>query len=180
VRWNWQPVDGKNAVIVSAVARGSGAAQAGLRPGDRITAVDGDEVNNDELLPAAVLRAAKEITLTVAREKEESKDIHVPLGGQPVKLGLSWREDPAAPGAVFITRVVPYSPAARAGIRVLDRIYSVQGERFTNQDALLTRINALMEIEETPIHFQLETAGRLHDVDISLKLPTGTPGDASI
>ncbi len=180
VRWNWQTIDGKGAVVVSAVARGSSAEQAGLRAGDRITAVDGDEVKNDELLPAAVLRAAKEITLTVAREKEEPKDLHMPLGGQPVKLGLSWREDPATPGAVFVTRVVPYSPAARAGIRVLDRIYTVQGEHFTSQDALLTRINALMEKEETPIHFQLETAGRLHDVDISLKLPTGTPGDASI
>jgi hypothetical protein len=180
VRWNWQTVDGKGAVVVSAVSRGSAAERAGIRAGDRIEAVDGNEVKNDALLPAAVLRAATEVTLSIAREKEEPKDIHVPLGGQPVKLGLSWRADPAAPGAVFITRVVPYSPAARAGFRLLDRVYTVQGEPFADQDALLKRVNALIEHEEAPIHFQVESAGRLHDVDVSLKLPTGTPGDASI
>jgi S1-C subfamily serine protease len=126
------------------------------------------------------LRAEKEVTLSIARDKAGPQDIHVPLPGQPVKLGLSWREDPAAPGAVFITRVVPFSPAARAGFRLLDRIYTVQGEPFVDQEALLTRVNALLADEETPIHFQVESAGRLHDVDVNLKLPTGAPGDASL
>jgi len=180
VRWNWQVAEGKPSVVVSTVTRGSGAEQAGLRAGDRITAVDGDEIKTESLLPAAVLRASKEVTLTVAREKSEPQDIHVPLAGQQVKLGLSWREDSAAPGAVLITRVVPYSPAARAGVRLLDRIYTVQGEPFADQEALLKRVNSLLADESGPIHFQVETAGRLHDVDVSLKLPTAAPSDASL
>jgi hypothetical protein len=180
VRWNWQTGEGTPSVVVSAVTPGSAGYQAGVRTGDRITAVDGHEIKNVSLLPAAVLRADKEVTLSIGRDKAEPQDIHVPLPGQPVKLGMSWREDPAAPGAVFITRVVPFSPAARAGFRLLDRIYTVQGEPFVDQEALLTRVNALLADEETPIHFQVESAGRLHDVDVNLKLPTGAPGDASL
>jgi S1-C subfamily serine protease len=81
---------------------------------------------------------------------------------------------------VFITRVVPYSPAARAGIRLLDRICTVQGEPFADQESLLEKVDSLLAHEDNRIHFQLESAGRLHDVDVSLKLPTGAPGDASL
>jgi S1-C subfamily serine protease len=180
VRWDWQVVEGKPCYAITAVTRGSGAEKAGLRPGDRIMSVDSREVKNDALLPAAVLRDESEVLLTIGRGAEELKDIHVPLAGQAVKLGLSWREDSAAPGAVFITRVVPYSPAARAGLRVLDRIYSVRGETFASQEALLERVTALMADEQTPIHFEVETAGRIHPIDVDLKLPTGPSADASL
>jgi hypothetical protein len=189
LRWRWSQKDGEFTMIASGVTRGSAAEKAGIRIGDRILAVDGVAIENEALLPAAVLRAPTEITLDVLRadakaseEKGEAKpeSIRVALAGQPVKIGLSWREDPAAPGAVFITRVVPYSPAARAAILVHDRIYSIQGEPFADQDALLKRINALTDDEQTPIHLEIERAGRLGAVDIDLKLPSAPPADATL
>jgi hypothetical protein len=189
LRWRWQQREGEPVMTVSGVTRGSAADKAGLRVGDRLVAVDGAAIENESLLPAAVLRAPSEITLDVLRadakvseQDEEAKpeSIRVPLTGQPVKIGLSWREDPAAPGSVLITRVVPYSPAARAGARVHDRIYSIQGEPFADQDALLKRINELADDEQTPIHLEIERAGRLGAVDIDLKLPSAPPTDATL
>jgi hypothetical protein len=48
------------------------------------------------------------------------------------RLGVAWREDSAEPGSVFLTRVVPDTPAAVAGLAVGDRIYELNGQPFTN------------------------------------------------
>jgi len=184
LRWNWQEPGGENGdgprLVVSSVAPGAAADKAGLRHGDHITAVDGMPLAEETLLPAAVLRAASEVSLEVIRGDEEPQAIRVPLTGSPVKLGLAWREDAAAPGVVFITRVVPYSPADRAGIRVHDRIYAVEGEPFADQDALLQQIRALLDDEAESIQFEVESFGRVHAVDVDMRLPTGPAKDASL
>ncbi len=170
LRWDWQDRDGAPQMIVSKVTAGGAAEKAGLRPGDRIVSVDGAEVTNEALLPAAVLRARTEINLEIIRGTDEPQIIKTPLGGRPVELGISWREDAAAPGAVYVTRVVPYSPANRAGIRVHDRIYAVAGEPFADQDALFNRIQALLASGDA-IQLEVETSGRIRDVDVDLNLP---------
>ena len=69
--------------------------------------------SHEFLLAAAVLRAEQELTLDDrARRRRAAADVAVALDGAPTQLGLSWREDDAEPGAVFVTRVVPHSPAA--------------------------------------------------------------------
>ena len=67
-----------------------------------------------------------------------------PSWASPVHLGLSWREDPVEPQTVYVTRVVPHSPAARAGFQVNDRIYGVEGSSFTGRDELLNRVQTLL------------------------------------
>jgi C-terminal processing protease CtpA/Prc len=171
----WTPVKRTSdhepaAVNVDRVVIGSPAAKAGIVVGDQIIAVDGQETTDPLLLPAAVLRAEKEITLTVVRQGQ-SQELVVPLDGVPVELGISWREDDAEPGAVFITRVIPYSPAARAGLAVHDRIYALAGEPFADGEALLEGIQQLLAESAESIQLEVETAGGIRTVDVDMRLP---------
>ncbi len=179
--WDWadEEVAGPRMTIAT-IARGSAAEAAGLQVGDRIVAVDGMAINDEVHLPAAVLQAPETLTLAIARGDAEPVDVVVTLTGEPTKLGLSWREDNAEPGAVFITRVVPYSPAARAGMKVRDRIYSVSGEPFATSDALLARVQELLAADSAQLQFEVETAGRIRSVNVDLRLPTAGTGDATL
>ena len=151
-----------------------------MRSGDLVVAVDGQPIDDEFLLAAAVLRANGDVTLQVVRGDSAPKDVAVQLQGSPTQLGLSWREDDAEPGAVFVTRVVPYSPAARAGVKVHDRIYSVAGEPFATSDSLLARVQQLLTEDPAKLQFEVETAGRIRSVDIDLHLPTADAGDATL
>ncbi len=64
----------------------SPAAQAGLEPGDLITAVDGQAITSTEEFIAKVAEdsAGQTITLTVKRNGQ-TKQIKVTLGKQPAK-----------------------------------------------------------------------------------------------
>jgi C-terminal processing protease CtpA/Prc len=170
LRWEWRAVGDAPQMFVSAVARGSAADNAGLRVGDRLVAVDGTPIEVEALLPAAVLRAEAEVSIEIVRGNEEPQSVRVPLPGRPVALGIAWREDSAAPGSVYLTRILPYSPADRAGLRLFDRIYAINGERFADQDALLAKVQQNLG-EAKPIQFDVETRGRIHAVEIDLELP---------
>jgi hypothetical protein len=178
--WDWADDEPESRMTIVAVAPGSASAAAGLHVGDRIVAVDGMAINDEVLLPAAVLQAPETLTLSIVRGDAEPADVVVTLTGEPTKLGLSWREDDAEPGAVFITRVVPYSPAARAGVKVHDRIYSVAGEPFATSDVLLARVQELLAADPAKLQFEVETAGRIRAIDVDLRLPSEDAGDATL
>jgi S1-C subfamily serine protease len=165
---------------VTEVTSGSAADKAGIKVGDVITATDGQPLPVESYLPAAVLRAKESIKLEFVRGEEPPQTIDVALDGQPSSIGFSWRPDSASPGAVFVTRVIPYSPAARAKIGVHDRIYGVEGEPFADQDALLKRVRELIDGGSETITFEVETAGRLRPVEIDLRLPGADRDDPSL
>jgi hypothetical protein len=178
--WQWDLTGDAPALRVDRITPGSAAAAAGLQRGDVIAAIDGAPVDSEFLLAAMVLRAESQLTLSVVRGAEPATDVVVALRGAPTQLGLSWREDDAEPGAVFITRVVPHSPAARAGLRVHDRIYSLDGATFADSDDLLARIAEQLEANAASLDLEVETAGRRHAVHVDLRLPTPDDGDASL
>lgn len=165
---------------VTEVTAGSAADKAGIKVGDVIVAADGQPLPVESYLPAAVLRAPDSIKLEIMRGDEPPQAIDVPLDGQPSMVGFSWRPDSASPGAVFVTRVIPYSPAARAKIGVHDRIYGVEGEPFADQEALLKRVRELIDGGAETITFEVETAGRLRPVEIDLRLPGADREDSSL
>jgi hypothetical protein len=179
--WKWEaegetrdPVLGGGSACrlrISSITPDSPAAQAGLRVGDCLASIDGHAIMNEAMLPAAVLQAGAETTLEVVRADGSTETIRVVLAGEPTRLGLSWREDAAAPGAVFVTRVVPYSPADRAGIAVHDRIYSVDGQPFADKHALLEFVRSRLADDASTIRFEIETAGRLRPIEVDLRLP---------
>ena len=118
-------------LAVKAVQDDSPAAAAGIEPGDRLVAIDGDPVGDplllDERLRAGVGRTVK---LTLARDGGERRDVEV------TPRAVSWIEEsrwPASPVSVpalgvaiavdaLVADVDADGPAARAGIRPGERI----------------------------------------------------------
>jgi S1-C subfamily serine protease len=152
-----------------------------LAVGDRIIAVNDLPIEDPTMLETVALRSETILPLTVERSGVEEKlNLEVPLSGNPVQLGLSWREDPVEPQAVYITRVVPHSPAALAGFAVNDRIYSVEGNTFAGRDELLGRVQNLLAENAPLIRFEVESRGVIRQVEVPLT-PTHAPGsDATL
>lgn len=167
----WDPADERlgRGLRVTHVTAGSAAARAGVRPGDRILKFAGREVADGASFRSWVLAAQNPAVLEVARGGvEKPMELRVQLAGQPLRLGISWRLDDAEPGVVILARVVPDSPAARAGLRVNDRIYEVAGQSFSN-DAELRQLVSEPAVES--LELLTERQGRLQSVRLELPRP---------
>ncbi|HEX7447240.1 MAG TPA: M20/M25/M40 family metallo-hydrolase [Pirellulales bacterium] len=151
------------------VAAQSAAARAGIRPGDRILKFAGREVRDGKAFRSWVLAAPSPASIAIARGgASQPIELPVQLAGQPLRLGISWRVDDAEPGVVVLSRVVPDSPAAKAGLRVNDRLYEVAGQRFAN-DAEFRQLVAKPVIDS--LELLSERQGRLQTVRLELAVP---------
>lgn len=178
--WEYQP--GSNPyVLVSRCSHRSRAYQAGLRTGDRIVTVDSLPVTSEALLPAVALRSETEMSVTVQRSDPAGLvELEIPLAGGPVHLGLSWRDDQAEPNSIYVSRVVPYSPAHAAGIQLFDRIYALNGQPVSGQSDFLEKVREILVSDATSLQLQTETNGVLKEVVVSLELPSTTEVDATL
>lgn len=150
----WEELaQGERGVRINRVVPGGPAARAGLRPGDRITHINGVPVHDADafVLQVGSLPAAARVRLGVARQRE-SLDLGVELTKYRVRgkkiitaLAPAWRgmrvdyasvaEEPAHLGAgpvaiadgVLVTEVEAGSPAWRAGLRAGMFISHVEG-----------------------------------------------------
>jgi hypothetical protein len=170
VRWNRPAEDAPTRGLeLIEVTAGSAAEQAGLRPGDRLLRIGDREIGDQEQFITDVVTAAAPIVLTIERPGEaEPLELEVQLDGQPVRLGVNWRVDPADPGVVMFTRIVPGSPAARAGIAIRDRLYAVEGQPIADTSKLVERLTTL----PSPIEMLIERNGRLQSVRVDVPPPT--------
>jgi len=149
------------------VRPGSPAAVAGLRAGDRLFEINGQEIQNIDQFIALVWLAPEESSLAIERPGADPELLELPirLKGPPIRLGISWREDPAEPQTVMVNRVIHLSPADRGGLRVADRIYSVNGQRFADANALKQLLD---EIPGGPCEFEIERQGQISTVVVDL------------
>ena len=85
----------------------------------------------------------------------------LPDNGLPLRVGVTWRVDDAEPGAAILTRVVPGSPADRAGLKPEDRIYQVGGRDFADAE-----LGNLLKTLPGPIRLTVERNGQLGTVEI--------------
>jgi hypothetical protein len=160
VRWS----DKKSALpgleVVDVTPRGP-AAIAGLRIGDRLLELDGQAISDGEQFRQWILAAPSNVTFRIKRQGEdEPRELPVKLGGDPIRWGLTWREDDAEPGVLFLQRVIDNSPAAKAGLKVGDRIVSVNGQGFANQ----MEFDKFLDADELVL--QLEFEGITRDVPV--------------
>ena len=168
-------------VRIKKISRHSAAIAVGLRRGDRIVAVNGVPCTESLILPNLALQSDSAITLEIERSGTDMPlSITLPLQGKPIQLGLSWREDPAEPQSVYLTRVVPYSPADRAGLKLKDRILGLSGQPITSQDDLFGRIQNMLTSGVQEILFEVESRGTVRYVLVPLGLPTDIPADATL
>ncbi len=168
-------------VVVEQVPWNSMAMQAGLVVGDRIVGVQGESITSEAMLPAVALQSDQTVELQVERAGEDQPvSVVLSLVGSPTRLGLSWRTDAAEPQSVYVTRVVPYSPADLAGIKLYDRLYAFNGKPISGADELLVQVQTLLDAGAETLQFELESRGSLREIVLPLGPPTAPLGDATL
>lgn len=128
----WDPKDGGPGLLVARVWPGSAAETAGIRQGDRLLELGGRAVEPGEDVRSRVWEAGQDLLLSVKSPDREARKLTVKLPGNPVRVGVSWREDEGEPQSVLLVRVVAGSAADRAGLKVGDRIYAIEGKPFAD------------------------------------------------
>ena len=167
VRWDDRVTD---RIVVDHVEPDSPAARAGIQLKDELLEVAGQRLESRDHFRSCVLRAPARTVIRVRRESEpEPIDMVVSLAGKPVRVGLSWREDPAERGTVVITGVVAGSPADRAGLKPLDRVYRLNAQPLASNEQLLQTLAN----ETSPVELEIERVGRIST--ITLQVPPLLP-----
>lgn len=150
----------------------SPAEKAGLRPGDRILQFAGRDIQTSDDLTGAVAMADNPVPIVVQRPTDPAAvELAAELDGHPFRLGITWGADDAEPGAVILTRVIPGTPAAAAGLKIGDRIYQVNGQDFANDAEFAELVKSLPgplallvecdgRVRTAVIHFQPKTEKR--------------------
>ncbi len=167
VAWRTNDLSG-DGVTLSRVQRGSAAERAGLVPGDRVIQFAGRNIRNGEDLRAAVMTARNPASLYVRREQhDEPLQLSVRLDGEPLRLGVTWRVDAADPGGMILTRVIPHTPAAEAGLKRGDHIYRIAGRALADEAEFVRLVRSL----PGPLEIVLERDGRLLTLVVELDEP---------
>jgi serine protease Do len=162
-----------NGLRITGVERNSPAQRSGLRGGDRIVLFDATAIADGGDLKAAVVSARNPVPIVVQREGSgEPVRINIQLVGRPYRLGISWRTDNAEPGVLILNRVVPSSPAQRAGLQLNDRIYEFEHRQIEHVDDFLQAARARVG----SLTLLVEREGRLHEVVVE-DLPANNSGE---
>jgi regulator of sigma E protease len=157
--------------VVAQPASGTPAAVAGLRAGDRVTAVDGEEVRSFTDLNWLVLQRAVErdtVDLSVAGRDGVTRDLQLDLSGlskadfegNPMpRIGLSVYGGPPRVG-----RIQEGSAAARAGLQSGDRVLEIGRTPVLSSRQLVERVRSAPG--ET-LSFLVEREGRTLQIDVT-------------
>ena len=164
ISWD-SALDEKHRIKLTAVDPGSPAETAGLRVGDEIVEFAGCLPKEVDDFRGLVYAARNPARVLVARAgAKDPLKLTVRLNGTPVRLGIAWRVDQAAPRSVILVRVAPGSPADRAGLKVADRVYAVSGKGFTSTDEFQKLIHA----GKNPLELLVERRGQVRTVQLKL------------
>lgn len=162
---SWEAGDSENGLLVSRVTPGAPADLAGLRVGDRILRFNQWEVKDGENFPLLVLAAENPSQLIVERPGESDPvELQVQLAGNPVRIGIKWREDQADSGSLLLTNVAPGSAAGNAQLKVNDRVYAINGQAFSNSE----EFHRLVTSVQGPIDLSVERNGQVHRTTLNL------------
>lgn len=147
------------AVIVDVVP-GSPAETAGLKKGDQVLSVDGEDLTAENDLTQIVKsrKPGDVLTLKVQQPGEEAREVTVTLGENPDAAGMAFLGVTYAPRArqffnlptlpsgaesgAFVGNVVKDSPADRAGLKVGDVITAIDGQAITTPSEAIDALAA--------------------------------------
>jgi predicted metalloprotease with PDZ domain len=172
----WDEAQAKQGIVqVAAITPGSAADKAGLKISDRITSYAGRDITSVDQLRQLVLATRGSVPLKIMRAgKDEPIVLNIEPAGGPVSLGLAWRVDDAEPGAVLLVGITPGSPADQAGLRLYDRIYEVNGRRFSSSDEFRQLTNSL----PSPLELLTETNGKIRTVSVQRLEIVASPSES--
>jgi hypothetical protein len=172
VRWDHDQAEMKGDIWITSVDRGSPAERAGVLRGDHVVRFGNVAITAGVAFAPIVLASPSSVDIEVERAGE-TVPLRVELAGQPLRLGLSWRTDEGEPGTVVVKRVVPGSPAGRAGFRLGDRIYQVAGHDFADNEQLIAMIAAAA----ARFDVEVERSGQL--MNLTVEMPAELPQAAA-
>ena len=147
---------------VVSINRGSAAESAGLKIGDIVTRLGDQAIQDDLLFRQRVLATRQPLALSVQSGSEPPRTVAVKLQGEPIRIGITTREDAGDPGMVLLTHVVFGSPAAVAELRVADRIDAVDGQPFAN----FAEFNRLLDASSSSLKLRVERRGQVREVEL--------------
>ena len=161
-------------VVITDLKQGSAAEKGGLLVNDRVIEFDGQRVESRQEMVSAILHAGKSVSILLKRaDEKDPSTVTLELDGNPVRLGISWRNDLAEPSTVIITRVVSGSPAQLSGLKAGDRIYAVGGREFQTSSGLLELLKTL----PSPISVLVEREGRLRTLSLDVPPAKEAPAE---
>ena len=134
-------------VVVGYVEKNSYAEKAGLKPGDKIIAIDGEPVKNwKEFTIKIGMKAGKTVVLDVLRNgKRISVTVKVPENISKDHLGIS----PIIPAK--IGTILPNSPAAKAGLQIGDEIIAINGKPIHSWFELVDALSQIKDDKEVTL-----------------------------
>ncbi len=167
-----EPIYRTSPAVVGAVAAGSAAERAGMKPGDLIVAVDGRVVPTWTSLTMAVLpRAERELVVTIERAGSRQDLKITPSAETKYRLGSLGVAPVLRPQ---LRGVTAGNPAEKAGLARGDIILAVGGVPGLSREEVIA---AIRKSGPNPLVFTVERPdGRL---DISV-VPEGREGSSTI
>ncbi|MCF6321312.1 MAG: Do family serine endopeptidase [Rhizobiaceae bacterium] len=179
-------LDDAKGAIVAGAQDASPAKNAGIKPGDVITAVNGTKIKGPRALAKEIsnINPDSEVIISLWRDGA-SKDVTVKLGKLPdeasqgrnntpralkslARIGLELRQSPDG-GGVEVIDVVPDSRADKRGIRAGDIIVTINGEEVSDPNQVLEIIRQVRELKRNAALFQIERNGESRFVAIPLR-----------
>ena len=154
---------------IGRVTPDSPAAQGGLRPRDRVVAIDGKPVEHWGEIEEAVTRAnGRPLALTIERDGVR-QDVTVTPRKVPVRTPFNEPTEAWSIGArpylpPVVGEVRPGMPAAEAGLQPRDRIVALNGQPIETWDELAEMISA--RADET-LTLRIERGGSRMDVTVT-------------
>jgi len=150
-----QPAFQDQPPIVGMVEHGSPAEKVGIQRGDRILAVDDDEVDTwDDAYVQISTHLDRDVSLRLSRNGQtRTVAVHVSSGGKSDMVPLGLLPDVAPVVAALRPGEVPGDPAITAGLHQNDEILAVNGERIVFKDQFTDKLK--------------EVGG--HEVDLTIK-----------
>ena len=178
-------LDSAKGAIVASAQPESPANDAGIKPGDVITAIDGKPIKGPRALARQIGKFApdSDVTVTLWRDNA-SMDVKVKLGklqdnaslnnvnpGSPkstARIGLELGKSEDGHG-VEIVSVQPGSRAEKHDIQAGDIILSINGEEVSELEKSLEIISEVKKQNRSVILFQIEREGNSRFVAIPLR-----------
>jgi C-terminal processing protease CtpA/Prc len=162
---SWKVTEGQEGVELIRVEAQSPAGQSGLRVGDRLIKLNDKAITDENQLRVDLLASRSPISVTLIRAGEkEPLTLSVRILGEPVRVGVTWRDDDAEPGCIVVTQVVPGSAAHLAGLKERDRVYEVAGKLFKNGEEFRTLVTTL----PAPIEILIDREGRMQTLKLAV------------
>jgi regulator of sigma E protease len=149
-------------VIVGRVEAESAGARAGVRPGDRILKVDGDDVPTWDKFGLAIgTKADRNVELTILRDDREQR-----ITVRPDKQGrFEWGDIGVLPDVYpSVNTVVAGGPADRAGLKPGDLMLTINGQRVIfSRDV----VDIISKNPDAPIEMRLRRDGQEQTVIVT-------------